>query len=211
MTPEGSLAAFLDSASRHDSAGMLSVLGEASAVLGLAQVVDAVLFPAMREIGTWWRLDPYETRSERIATEVARQWLEVANASAPGPIDRAPVLLLCGPGDRHTLALEAFAALLRHQLQPCRLLTARTMPQAVVTAVRACGADAMVVVSHLRPHRLAAVQSLEAARALGIQAFYAGAAFGSVAGRRDVPGTYLGTNFVAACATIRERGVRARS
>ena len=125
----------------------------------------------------------------------------------PCPADAAAVVLACGPGDQHTVGLEALAALLRHEQQPCRVLGARASPRAIVTAVGAGPARAVVVVSHLRAHRLAATQALRTAAPLGPDLFYAGAAFGTVRLRRNVPGTFLGTNLQAACATIVATGI----
>jgi hypothetical protein len=53
--------------------------------------------------------------------------------------------------------------------------------------------------------RRPAVDAIVAADAMpGVHAFYAGAAFGPSASRRDVPGTYLGDDIIEA-ADILER------
>jgi methylmalonyl-CoA mutase cobalamin-binding subunit len=193
---------FLDAARRQDAATMLAQLERAGAEGGIGESVDEVLFPALRRIGLWWQAEQCGSDVERLATEVGRTWVAGVAAAAPVPADAAAVVLACGPGDQHTVGLEALAALLRHEQQPCRVLGARASPRAIVTAVRAGPARAVVVVSHLRAHRLAATQALRTAAPLGADLFYAGAAFGTVRRRRNVPGTFLGTNLQAACATI---------
>jgi hypothetical protein len=197
--------AFLDAAQRRDAVAMLAALHRALSTLGLAAALDEVLFPVMRLIGTWWLREPFETDTERLATEVARMWLESVGGAAPSPRDIAPVVLACGPGDRHTVGQEALAALLRHHRQPVRLLNACTAPWMIPNAVRASGADAVVIVSHLRVHHLAAIQSLAGAHAMGVDVFYAGEAFASERERGDVPGRYLGASLSGACTMILTR------
>ncbi|MDP9116632.1 MAG: hypothetical protein M3O28_05120 [Actinomycetota bacterium] len=190
---------------------MLAALEHAESSLGLGLALDEVLFPVMRLIGTWWLREPFETDTERLATEVARRWLETVSAAAPSPAEVAPVVLACGPGDRHTMGQEALAALLRLHRQPVRLLSARTVSWMIPNAVRASGADAVVVVSHLYAHHLAATQSLVAAHAMGVDVFYAGEAFASERERRDIPGRYLGASLIAASTMILTRATSGRA
>lgn len=194
--------AFLDASHRQDAAHMVGQLEAACAALGLGRSVDDVLFPALRRIGVWWQSEVCNVDTERLATEVARTWLDTVAASAPAPADAAPIVLACGPRDLHTVGLEALAALLRHQRQPCRVLGAKTSVRSIATAVHAGRASAVVIVSHLRAHRPAATQSLRSAHRLGPDLFYAGEAFGSARLRRNVPGTFLGTSLREACTTI---------
>ena len=184
---------------------MLAAFQHAESSLGLGLALDEVLFPAMRLIGTWWLQEPFETDTERLASEVARWWLESVSTAAPRPADVPPVVVVCGPGDRHTIGQEALGALLRHNRQPVRLLSARTVPWMIPNAVRASGADAVVVVSHLDAHHLAATQSLLAAHTLGVDVFYAGEAFASAQARHQLPGRYLGESLIGACAMILTR------
>jgi hypothetical protein len=199
---EAYLDRFLDAARGQDAAAMLVQLERAGIERGIGECVDGLLFPALRRIGRWWQSEQCGTDTERLATEVGRTWVAGVAASAPVPVDVAPVVLACGPGDQHTVGLEALAALLRQEQQPCRVLGARVSPRAIVTAVGVGPARAVVVVSHLRSHRLAATQALRIVAPLGADLFYAGAAFSTVRQRRNVPGTFLGTSLQAACATI---------
>jgi methylmalonyl-CoA mutase cobalamin-binding subunit len=194
--------AFLAAARRQRSAAMLCQLERAGAERGIGACVDEVLFPALRRIGLWWQAEQCGAEVEQLATEVGRTWLAGTAAWAPAPADTAAVVLACGPRDQHTVGMEALAALLRHEEQPCRVLGARTSTRAIVTAVRAGPARAVVLVSHLRAHRPAAAQALRVAAPLGPVLFYAGGAFDTARLRRHVPGTFLGTSVRAACATI---------
>ena len=200
--PGAYVDAFLEASNRQDAEQMFVQLEQACADLGLGDSVDDVLFPAMRQIGLWWQTELCSVEAEQLATEVARRWLETVAALAPVPLDAAPIVLACGPRDLHTVGLEALAALLRHERQPCRVLGAKTSSRSIATAVRAGRASAIVVVSHLQAHRLAATQSLRCAQRLGPDLFYAGEAFGSARLRRNVPGKFLGTSLREACTTI---------
>jgi hypothetical protein len=59
-----------------------------------------------------------------------------------------------------------------------------------------------VLVAQLRSSRRGATRVLRSARGMGPGLFYAGAAFDTGRQRRNVPGSYLGTNFGLACRRI---------
>jgi MerR family transcriptional regulator, light-induced transcriptional regulator len=197
-------SAFLDAARCDDPNAMRTQLVQMVDAHGVGACVDGVLFPAMRQIGRWRELDHCSISTERLAMETARAWIEGLSATAPRPTRAAPVLLACGPGDLHTLGVESLAMLLRFRLQRCRLLGARTSARALSTAVRANRPAGVVVVSQLRSGVLSATQALQALDGSGAHLFYAGAAFGVAAERRDLPGVYLGTSVEEATMTILE-------
>lgn len=170
--------------------------------LGLGGCLDEVVFPAMRHVGRNWQSGQIDISAERLATETVRAWFEVLAVQAPPPTEAAPVILACGPADQHSLGLEALALLLSHQGSRCRLLGPRTSVRTLATAVRANRPSGVVIVSHLRANRPRATESLRAAAAMGIDAFYAGEAFATVRLRRNVPGTHLGADLRSACAVI---------
>ena len=171
---------------------MRVTLDEAAAVLGLADCVDDVLLPGMRQIGIWWQIGHCDIAQEHISTEAVRGWLNRAIVFAPAPTQPRPVLLACGPHDWHTIGLEALAMLLRYRGWPCRLLGARVATSAVVAEAAASQAAAVVVVSQLATGRRAAVQSLRAAQQARYPVFYAGHSFLTKKSHAAVPGTYLG-------------------
>lgn len=204
--PSDPAAAFvreiLGAAIARDTDCVRDQLELATAALSLGVCLDEVLFPAMRQLGRWWQSGHLDIEDERLATEAARGWLERLALRAPDPTDAAPILLACGPADQHSLGLEALAVLLRNEGQRCRVLGPRVSIRALTTAVRANRPAAVVVVSHLRANRLSATQSLRAVAALGVEVFYAGAAFGSARLRRNVPGTHLDTSLRTACTIL---------
>ena len=181
---------FLAACIRADPAGMRAPLDEATRLLGLGACIDEVLLPAMHQVGEWWQTGRCEITQEHLATEVSRSWLQ--RVELRGATRGTPVLLACGPVDRHSIGLEAFAALLRSRGQACRVLGARTTVLTLTAAVLATGAPAVVIVSHVNAGRRGAIESLHAAQSLGARVFYAGNAFVSPRVRRTVPGVFLG-------------------
>jgi MerR family transcriptional regulator, light-induced transcriptional regulator len=186
----------------EDPARVRTQLDAGVLALGLGGCIDAVLLPAMREIGIRWQHGDFAIESERLMTETVRGWLETFAPGAPEPRPTATVLLACGPSDRHSLGLEALGMLLRYQKQPCRMLGPRTSIRTLTVAATANRPSGIVVVSHLRTGRLGATQALRSVTGLGVDLFYAGSAFATGRLRRHVPGTYLGTNIQAACTAI---------
>jgi len=170
--------------------------------LTLGACVDDVLFPALREIGLLWQHGHLDLEAERLSSEAVRGWLEALALQAPEPTDAAPVILACGPADRHSIGLEALGVLLRRQRRRCRFLGSRTSVQTLTTAIEANPPSGVVIVSHLEANRVGATQALRAAAAMGPAVFYAGHGFASVQVRRNVPGTYLDMTLQAACALI---------
>ena len=187
---------------RNDPLAVRGHLDEARRAMGLGPCLDDVLLPAMQQVGLWWQTGRCTVEEEHLTTEAARSWLESLSAFAPPPVRTAPVVLACGPTDLHTIGLEALCVLLRYEGWSCRLLGARTSVAALAAAVRATGAGAVVIVSHLGSGRARAVQSMRAAERDGVRVFYAGNAFTSPRSRRNLPGRFLGTRLQEACEVI---------
>lgn len=186
----------------YDPARVRHQLDLAVADIGVGGCLDEVLFPALRRIGVLWQSGQLDFESERLTSEVVRGWLEVLSLQAPHPVDAAPLLLACGPADRHSIGLEALGVLLQLHGRRCRVLGGRTPVRALTMAIQANQPSAVVIASHLRANRRSAALAVRAAAALVPEVFYAGNAFGTVRLRRHVPGTHLNANLQGACATI---------
>lgn len=193
---------FLEASSRLDTDGIRAELSRATRALGLAGCIDEVLLPSMRQIGLWWEAGRCDVKQEHLTTEAARAWLDRSSAFAPAPTKRNPIVLACGPGDLHTIGLEALALLLRQEGWPCRILGAHTSTGSLTTAAVATGAAGVVIVSHLPTGRRRALASITAVHELHIPVFYAGNAFNSARRRLQLPGTYLGNRLQDACVRI---------
>ena len=200
--PAGFIREIVVACASYDPQRARDELDLAVAAMSLGGCVDEVLFPALRQIGNLWQSGQLDLEAERLTSEAVRGWLEVLALRAPQPVDTAPLLLACGPADRHSIGLEALAVLLRYEHRRCRVLGTRTSVRALRTAIQANQPSAVVIASHLRANRPSATLSLQAAAALGPEVFYAGDAFATARSRRDLPGTHLGTTLRGACATI---------
>jgi hypothetical protein len=185
--------AVLDASNRLDAGAIRSVLELAHVETGLAATLDDVVMPAMRQIGAWWETGHCDVGQEQLTTEAVRAWLAKVTtlAPAPGPGART-VLLATGPGDFHTLGLEALAAQLAEQRLATRLLGARTAQLALLAATASTPDAVVALVSHLPTQRRSAIASITAAAQSGVPTFFAGNAFLFPASRKGVPGTYLG-------------------
>ena len=112
-------------------------------------------------------------------------------------------MLACGPKDLHSIGIEAFALVLSRRGWSCRVLGPMTPAGALVGTVRSIEAVAAIVTAQRGVTRRAAVEALAAVHALpGVMGFYAGDAFAAPGARRDVPGTYLGEDVLAAAEVL---------
>ena len=195
--------AVIRSAMRFDSDAIRSVLDEAAERMTVELVIREVVFPAMREIGKRWKTGACDIEQEHLATESVRAWLARQRAMVPPSFRADPIVLACGPKDLHSIGIEAFAVVLSRRGWPCRVLGPMTPVGALVGAVRGIGARAAVVTAQRGVTRRAAVEALGAVEALSrVDGFFAGAAFAAAAARRDVPGTHLGEDVVAAAEVL---------
>ena len=196
---------FLRFAMKLDPAGLRSTLNDAVDALGPEHAIRDVALPAMREMGSRWKAGVCDTAHEHLATEAVRVWLARQSVMAPAPFRPHPLVLACGPKDLHTIGLEAFGVILARRGWSLRTLGPLTPVDSLVAAVRAAEARGAVVTSQRSVARRAAVESLVAVDALpGVQAFYAGMGFAPAAGRKDVPGTWLGDDILAAADVVEQ-------
>jgi hypothetical protein len=197
------LDGFLQAAMRLDPVTLRRSLDAAADQLGIEAAIRDVALPGMREMGSRWKTGTCDIANEHLATEAVRVWLARLSTMAPPPFRSGAIVLACGPKDLHTVGLEAFGVLLGRRGWPVRTLGPLTPVASLVTATRAAEAIGVVVASQRNVTRRPAVEAIGAAAALpGVEAFYAGNAFATPTARRNVPGTYLGTDIVEAVDTI---------
>jgi DNA-binding transcriptional MerR regulator len=201
VTPPGHgryLAEVVQAAMRFDGTQIREALDRATAAIGVEAVIRDVALPAMAQLGSRWKAGTCEVGNEHVGTEGVRAWLGRQAAMAPPPW-RGSIVMGCGPGDLHTIGLEAFGVLAARRGWSPRSLGAMTPTRAFVDAVRATHARAGVVVAQRNLTRRGAADTVRALdRMRGVLACYAGAAFAAPAARRDLPGRYLGEDVVAA-------------
>ena len=204
------LDAFIDAAMRLDPSALRRTLGQATETSGVEGAIAEVALPAMRELGTRWTTGTCDIVHEHLATEAVRSWIARLQAMAPPPFRAASVVLACGPKDLHSIGLEAFGLMLARHGWALRALGPLTPASALEQAVRTAGALGAVIASQRSVTRRAAIEAISPVAAIpGVEVFYAGDAFAPSGARRDVPGTYLGTDLVEAVATV-ERALESR-
>jgi MerR family transcriptional regulator, light-induced transcriptional regulator len=198
---------FLAAAMQLDPVKLRETLTEGTETIGVEETIRDVALPSMREMGSRWKAGVCDTAHEHLATEAVRVWLARQSVMTPPAFRPFPLVLACGPKDLHTIGLEAFGVVLARRGWSVRTLGPLTPVSSLVAAVRAAEARGAIVTSQRSVTRRSAVEAIAAADALpGVQAFYAGAAFGPAAARRDVSGIYLGDDVVDA-AGILERAL----
>ena len=196
------IAQVLAAVEAKDSSELTHVLDRAHDRIGLAATIDSVLMPALRQVGAWWESGRCDLPQEQLLTKTARTWLARLRVLGPVLSDEPPILLACGPDDRHTIGLEALAALLAENHRAFHVLASTTSAPGLVAAARTTAVAAVVVVSQLPSHRRAAIAAVRAVDAAGYPVFYAGNAFNLGGERRTVPGTHLGPTFAQAVSTL---------
>lgn len=201
----------LDASADFDTETVRRSLEDAAVELGLFETIDNVVLPALREIGSLWEAGKCDVANEHLASQEVRAWLS-SELRKPARRSRktGTVLLACGPDDHHTIGLEAFYLILTRLGWTCRILGAQTPSSSAVMAARESGARAVVISSHLRSARKAAIRTLRAlASETDATLFFAGNAFLSKSSREGVPGIYLGEELHQA-ASILEQALHER-
>ena len=193
---------FLDVAETMNSRQMDILLDHCRNAFGLDEAICRVVLPGMRLIGVAWQTGRCDISQEHLVTHATRGWLQKVLSSGPVPWRPQTIVLSCGPGDLHTVGLEAMEVLLAQRGWECHLLGERIPPADLTAAINRTRASATIVVSHISSHRRATVASLQAAAATSTQLFYAGNAFLTSPGRKGVPGTYLGEDLTSAVETV---------
>lgn len=194
---------FLRAAMGLDPANLRRTLDDAAQAVGVESTIRDVALPAMREIGRRWSVGTCDVAQEHLATEGVRTWLARLTAMAPLPFRGGTLVLACGPKDLHAIGLEAFGVLLARHGWGIRLLGQTTPAEAVVQAVRASGARGAVITSQRSVTRRPAAEAIRLVAAIpGVAPFYAGDAFASARARRDLPGSYLGTDLLEAVRIV---------
>ena len=201
--PEGPVENVVAAAQAMDERTMRRHLNAAKRSSGIEAAVQDVVLPAMRRIGENWETGTCDVAHEHLATSVVRSWLG-AQTRLPANPD-ADVLLACGPQDAHSIGLEAFAVVLCERGITPRLLGPLTPRDSLLTAALQMKPRAIVVTSHQRVFRSAAVRALESVKdGSKARLFYAGNAFATTAGRRAVPGRFLGDDVSKAADLVQK-------
>ena len=122
-----------------DSAAVTEVLRRQVAAEGVVRTWDALIAPVLVGLGERWAATGEGVEVEHLLAECVTAVLGSTTARLREPRNSGPVLLACVDEEQHTLPLHALAAALAERDVGCRLLGARTPPEALVSAVRRSG------------------------------------------------------------------------
>lgn len=129
----------------YDEGAVHAILDDALARLSFETVLQELILPALREIGTEWERGTLEVAQEHFASNLVRErLLSLARlwGRGGGPL----AVLACAPGERHDIGLIAFGLVLRSHgwrilflgadtpLATLGKAVAKTNPQLVVVA-----------------------------------------------------------------------------
>ncbi|CAL9365802.1 hypothetical protein SUDANB67_01945 [Nocardiopsis dassonvillei] len=135
-------------AMRMDAELVERLLEEALDEYGVVAAWEDLAMPLLYGMGRKW-----EDTRRYVEVEHLLSWCvssALRRVAAPGDADPAgrPTVLACGPGQMHSLPMEALAAALRERGVPRRVLGPCTPVVATVRAVRRTGPRAVVLWSH---------------------------------------------------------------
>jgi MerR family transcriptional regulator, light-induced transcriptional regulator len=109
---DGARERLVAAAHAYDEATLHAILDEALAGFALETVLQELILPALREIGTEWERGTLEVGQEHFASNLVRERL-LALARLWGRGGGPLAILACAPGERHDIGLIAFGLVLR--------------------------------------------------------------------------------------------------
>jgi MerR family transcriptional regulator, light-induced transcriptional regulator len=109
---DGARERLVAAAHAYDEAALHAILDEALAGFALETVLQELILPALREIGTEWERGTLEVGQEHFASNLLRERL-LALARLWGRGGGPLAILACAPGERHDIGLIAFGLVLR--------------------------------------------------------------------------------------------------
>ena len=141
----GAAAAFVAAAQVVDVRAMERVLDDAFATQRFELAMDAVVFPALRDIGRAWEAGDLDVAAEHAASETVRRRLARFFDAARGSGDRPQVLIGMPPGGQHELGVYAFAVACRRAGLEVLYLGSNVPLESWLRMVRETGVSAVVL------------------------------------------------------------------
>jgi MerR family transcriptional regulator, light-induced transcriptional regulator len=153
-----------------DEAGTQAAVDRAFAVLGVDRAVEAVVLPALRDLGKRWEEGHLDVAQEHYATNMLHaRLMALARGWDEGRGPRA--VLACAPGELHVVGLTCLGLALRDRGWRVLFLGADT-PMAAVERTVDTVAPALVALSAVFPERFlvheSALRALSSAVAVGL-------------------------------------------
>lgn len=143
---EGARERLVAAAQAYDEGELQAVLDEAFAGFSLETVLQELILPALREIGTEWERGTLEIGQEHFAVNLVRERL-LALARMWGRGGGPLAVLACPPGERHDIGPIAFGLVLRSHGWRILFLGADTPIPTLAMAVSTMNPQLVVVAS----------------------------------------------------------------
>src|SRR3954451_2138427 len=139
------LARLRSALAAYDGAGAAHVLDRCLLNLGLAQAIQLVILPCLRDVGRQWECGEITVAQEHFATHVIRRRLLTVAEGWDDDGDPLAVLA-CAPGEQHDIGLICFGLSLNsYHGWRIAFLGADTPLSGLVHAVASIGPDLVVV------------------------------------------------------------------
>lgn len=135
----------VDGARQIDVRDIEDALDEAFASARFEVAADAIVLPALREIGTAWERSEVSVAGEHAASHAVLRRMAMAFEAAGDVSGDQPVLVGLGPGSHHELGALAFAVAARRAGLPVLYLGPNLPAESWVTAARTRDAAAAVI------------------------------------------------------------------
>jgi len=191
--PDPGVDALVAAARDFDEVTVYAVIDAAVEEYAWPDVMDAVLFPALRVTGEGWERGDLTLAHEHFVSELVQRRIAVQMNEAPVNAGAPTVVLACPPTERHDLGLMGAALCLRLLGVHVVYLGADVPAEALLGAVEATGARAVVLsaaVSSARPDLVIVARAVATARQ-GPRLFVGGAAVYAMEGRAELMGVRL--------------------
>lgn len=178
----------LRAARAFDERAIDEYLDDAARSHGWPEVLDAVVFPALRATGDGWERGDLTLVHEHFLSEIVRRRLLHEVAASPSNTDAPVAVLACPPTERHDLGLMGMWLSLRLAGVRVIYLGAEVPRDALLGAMDEVKADAVVlsaVATSARPDLVVLARAAATARS-GPKVFAGGAAVTSSPGASEL-------------------------
>lgn len=192
------------SARAFDERSVQSVMAEAVAEYGWPEVLDAVLYPALRLAGEQWEQGDVTLANEHFLSELVRRRIAVEIAAVQVAEGAPTVVMACPPTERHDMGLFGMWLCLRLRGAHTVYLGSDVPAPALLGAIEETHARAVVlsaVASSTRPDLVLVARAVATSRQAP-KLYVGGAAVHSGEGRAELMGVRLPPSVVDSAAVV---------
>ena len=190
FAPVAAIPAVLVAVRAMNSSGIVPVLDEATTHHGLDAILDEVVFPALRVVGTFWADGSLDVAHEHLLSSAVTRWA-YAQLQRQHVRRQGWILLAAGRENLDVLGPDCLELLLADRGAEVCNLGRQIPPTSLVVAARQADATAVVVCSHNPSSPSRPSNAVRAVHAAGFPVYYAGSSFESQFVRQHFPGDAL--------------------